>query len=115
MPAIEKRSERLLEELVEALVDEQQNSEEVDLDRMRFAVMERLGHEMGKRLSTRVQAALVRRQHERAEPPAECPECGGRLRRAIKLREVKGLDGPVPVEEHAGYCRRCRRTFFPSA
>lgn len=115
MPASKKRSEVLAAQLVEALVDEQESSDEVSLDQMTYALIEKLGHELGQDLSRQVQAALVSRQRERAEPPSSCPECGGRLKHAAKFRELKSVDGPVAIEEQACFCRRCRRTFFPSA
>lgn len=115
MPASKKRSEVLAAQLVEALVEEQESSGEVNLDRMTYALIEKLGHELGQELSRQVQAALVSRQRQRAEPLSRCPKCGGRLKQAVKLRELKSIDGGVEIEEQTCYCRQCRQSFFPSA
>jgi hypothetical protein len=33
----------------------------------------------------------------------------------VSRREVHSMDGPVELIETVAHCRRCRRSFFPSA
>ena len=49
------------------------------------------------------------------EDPAPCPECRGPTSKAPdRPRSLMTTRGEVTWTEHARYCRRCRRTFFPS-
>lgn len=52
-----------------------------------------------------------------AQPAAEepCPTCGAAgLRKQERQRSLQTRRGPVDVTETEHYCRRCRRSFFPS-
>ena len=59
-----KTSRELFEELVQALVEERIEGGEIEIDSMKFAQMELLGHGLGKELAGRVQQALVACQAE---------------------------------------------------
>jgi len=109
-----KRSTELYQQLVQALVDEQLESGEVDVEWMRFAEMEQLGHGMGRQLACHVQQALVARQAEQMPVVCCCPECGRECRVERKPKTVQTLDGEIEIFEVRGDCRKCRQSFFPS-
>jgi hypothetical protein len=59
----------------------------------------------------------VLRQKLAAQPQADghCPQCGeAGLRKKERQRSIQTRRGPVDVTEVECYCRRCRRSFFPS-
>jgi C4-type Zn-finger protein len=45
----------------------------------------------------------------------DCPDCGRSCHIEINKREVHSMDGPFELIETVARCRRCRRSFFPSA
>lgn len=50
-----------------------------------------------------------------AEVDCHCPTCGAAgLRKQERQRSIATRRGPVDVAEVECYCRRCRRSFFPS-
>lgn len=115
MPEARKRSAALFEELVETLVDEGMQTGEFDIDSMRFAQMELLGHGLGKELSRRVQADLARRQGQRMSDAFPCPRCGRDCPTETKPKPLTTLDGEVHIPESRCFCKSCRKAFFPSA
>lgn len=115
MTVTQKRSAELFEELVATLVDEGMETGEFEIDSMRFAQMETLGHGLGKELSRRVQAALAARQGERMPDHFPCPQCGGDVPGEKKPKPVSSLDGKLEILETHCLCKKCRRAFFPSA
>ena len=48
-----------------------------------------------------------------APRPATCPDCGRALQWESKPRTVQTIRGPVGLQRDYGYCRACRRGFFP--
>lgn len=49
------------------------------------------------------------------EPDTHCPSCGtAGLRKGERRRSIQTRRGRVEVAEVECYCRRCRRSFFPS-
>lgn len=59
----------------------------------------------------------VLQQELAAQPEADChcPTCGeAGLRKKERLRSIQTRRGLVDVTEIECYCRRCRRSFFPS-
>lgn len=80
-----------------------------------FDQIEIPAHEVGQRLSRMVQAC--RTGEVAAEHPSECdcPGCGHSWPVEVYKREVHSMDGPVELIETVAHCRRCRRSFFPSA
>ena len=74
-------------------------------------------HEVGQRLSRMVQAnrsgEVAAEQSTKCE--CDCPECGRSCPVEGSKREVQSMDGPVELIETVAYCRRCRRSFFPTA
>ena len=55
-------------------------------------------------------AALELDASERSE---RCPKCGRKLQWSCKPKTVVTIRGPVECERDYGYCRACRRGFFP--
>lgn len=115
MPETSKRSTELFQELVQALVDEGMDSGEFDIDSMRYAQMEMMGHLLGKDLSRQVQAELAARQGERMPERFACPRCGRECRAETKPKPLTSLDGEVELSETRCFCKKCRKSFFPSA
>jgi len=80
-----------------------------------YSVIETRAHELGQALSRRIQqrqmAEIVAVQAQRAG----CPSCGRMAELVAVKRSVTSVDGAVHLQELRGYCRSCRRSFFPSA
>jgi hypothetical protein len=72
-------------------------------------------HALGQRFSRLIQSERARELAADRLQDSPCPDCGGVCRVNIKNREVHSMDGPVELTETVAYCRRCRRSFFPSA
>jgi hypothetical protein len=78
-----------------------------------FTVMEDLACELGDTLAQEV----LRYQAAQHDDSAEvcCPQCGQPgLRKRAQPRVVTSCRGPVEVSELECYCKRCRKSFFPS-
>lgn len=80
-----------------------------------YSVIELRAHELGRQLSRAIQqrhmAAVVNHQVGRAR----CPACGTEAELKPAERRAGSIDGPVDIAELKGYCRTCRRWFFPPA
>jgi len=78
-----------------------------------YSVIELRAHELGRQLSREIQqrhmAAVVNHQVGRAR----CPACGAESEVKPADREAASIDGPLSLPELKGYCRKCRRLFFP--
>lgn len=72
-------------------------------------------HEVGQRLSRLIQSARTGDVAAEQQDHIECPDCGRTCDVEAKRREVHSMDGPVELVETVAHCRRCRRSFFPSA
>lgn len=71
-------------------------------------------HEVGQRLSRMVQRSRIGEVAAEQRTECDCPECGQCCSVETRRREVHSMDGPVELIESVAYCRRCRRSFFPS-
>jgi hypothetical protein len=80
-----------------------------------FGAIERTASELGKRLSREVQERAAREVAAEGQAQVACPTCGAVCEATAKQRTVTGMDGPIELTETVGRCRRCRRSFFPSA
>lgn len=109
-----RKSTALFEELVQALVEERIEGGEIEIDSMKFAQMELLGHGLGKELSGRVQQALVARQGEQMPRVFGCPTCGRECPAEPRPKTIQSLDGEIELAEVSCDCPKCRRSFFPS-
>jgi len=72
-------------------------------------------HEVGQRLSRMVQASRIGELAAQQHTECACPDCGRSCPVEINKREVQSMDGPAELIETVAHCRRCRRSFFPSA
>jgi len=72
-------------------------------------------HEVGQQLSRMVQASRIGEVAAGQQAECDCPDCGRSCPVEINRREVHSMDGPVELIETVAHCRRCRRSFFPSA
>lgn len=72
-------------------------------------------HALGQRLSRLIQSERSREVAAAGLADAACPGCGRKCRVATTRREVHSMDGPLELLETVAQCRRCRRSFFPSA
>jgi hypothetical protein len=72
-----------------------------------------LGDEIARQLiESNVQEQTAERPEEDSTP---CPECRGPTSEAPdRPRSLMTTRGEVTWTEHARYCHRCRRAFFPS-
>jgi hypothetical protein len=77
-----------------------------------FAELEDAAVEVGDALTREV---LQQELAARGEVACQCPTCGAAgLRKKERQRSIQTRRGAVPVTEVECYCRRCRRSFFPS-
>lgn len=72
-------------------------------------------HEVGQRLSRMIQSSRVREVAAANLAEACCPDCDQACPVETHNREVQSMDGPIELTETVAHCRRCRRSFFPSA
>jgi hypothetical protein len=111
---LKARLERLLHEAAEV---------EVELSRAdgsikgvpHYSVIEGRAHALGKQLSREIQQRQMSELAAAQSLTAKCPECGTRCRLESAAREVNSVDGRAALQELAGYCPCCRRSFFPDA
>jgi hypothetical protein len=80
-----------------------------------YSVIELRAHELGRQLSREIQqrpmAAVVNHPVARAR----CPACGAESELKPVPRSTTSIDGRLDLQELRGHCRKCRRSFFPSA
>jgi len=72
-------------------------------------------HEVGQQLSRMIQSARNVDVASGQVADVDCPECGKSCRVKTNRREINSMDGPIELIENVAHCRRCRRSFFPSA
>lgn len=78
----------------------------------RFDALEDAAIEVGDALTREL---LEQELAAEAEGRCHCPTCGAAgLRKKERQRSIQTRRGPVPLTEIECYCRRCRRSFFPS-
>jgi hypothetical protein len=112
--ARQQRKRELLRKLAELQLEEM--SEAGDFDQTpHFGVIERAASELGKQLSRETQERASREVAASSPAQAACPTCGAVCEATTSRRTVKSIDGPIELTEAVANCRRCRRSFFPSA
>lgn len=104
-----------LEAFTNKLIEERVESGGIDLRTMSFAQMERLSHEIGRRVARMLGGQMSSRQSELHSDDYCCPTCGQECEAIKHPRTVQTIDGPTEVVELKSYCPRCRRNFFPCA
>ena len=80
-----------------------------------FDEIEIPAHELGKKLSRAIQGERAREVALQQLGKVRCLECNQQCRVEIEMRDVHSMDGPIELTEPVAHCRRCRRSFFPSA
>jgi hypothetical protein len=110
----QERIQQLLRELAELQLEEMGEAGCFD-QTPHFSTIERAASGMGKQLSRDLQERASREVAADSPPEAPCPTCGVSCQVTPRRRTVKGLDGPIELTEAVAECRRCRRSFFPSA
>ncbi len=80
-----------------------------------FDDIELSAHDAGQRLSRAIQGERAREVAMRELKGTRCPDCKQQCRVEIEVRNVHSMDGPIELTEPVAKCRRCRRSFFPSA
>jgi hypothetical protein len=80
-----------------------------------YSIIEGRAHALGKQLSREVQQRQMSELAAAQALTAKCPACGTRCRLESAAREVNTVDGRTQLQELAGYCPCCRRSFFPAA
>ena len=109
-----ERKRQLLRELAELQVAEMADAGQFD-ETPHFGLLERAASELGKELSRETQERAARESASGVGSQAACPACGRWCDVSTKRRTVDSIDGPVELTEAVADCRRCRRSFFPSA
>lgn len=80
-----------------------------------FDEIEIPAHDLGKKLSRAIQEERAREVALQELGRVYCPDCKKQCRVEIEPRKVHSMDGPIELTEPVAHCRRCRRSFFPSA
>jgi len=80
-----------------------------------FDQIELPAHALGQRFSRAIQEERAREVALKELGRVYCPDCKKQCRVEIEPREVTSVDGPIELTEPVAHCRRCRRSFFPSA
>lgn len=80
-----------------------------------YNLIEDAAHEVGQMVSRMAQQIHMNLLAARQVSAARCPACGDRCDLVPKKRTVTSGDGAVELQELKGYCRSCRRDFFPDA
>jgi hypothetical protein len=112
--ALEEKLNQLLREAAEV---------EVELSRRvgaivgipHYSVIESRAHELGRRLSRKVQQRQMGETAAAAPRRAQCPACKTACQLTEKTRPLTSIDGVFEVQELKGRCPVCRRDFFPSS
>jgi hypothetical protein len=112
--ARQQRKRELLRELAELHLEDMEEAGNFD-QTPHFGVIERAASELGKQLSRETMERASREVAAGGEAQALCPTCGTVCDVTVRRRTVKSMDGPVELTEAVAECRRCRRSFFPSA
>ena len=80
-----------------------------------FDQIELPAHELGQRFSRAIQEERAREVALKELGRVYCPDCKKQCSVEIEPRPVTSMDGPIELTEPVAHCRRCRRSFFPSA
>ena len=82
-----------------------------------FAAIESQGAQLGDLLAQELGAQMSRKQNEKRLPDSQCacPQCRspGDLKKLLN-REIQTTRGTTELTEPEYYCKKCRRSFFPS-
>jgi hypothetical protein len=80
-----------------------------------FDEIELPAHDLGQRLSRMIQSDRACEVAIAEKMQVPCPDCSRQCKVEVQHRTVNSMDGPIEIAETVAKCRRCRRSFFPSA
>jgi hypothetical protein len=109
-----EKKKRLLSELAELMIEEQVE-EGVFLGTPHFSVIEAAAVNLGNQLSREAQERAAGEIAASCGSTAPCPTCAEQCEVTFDKREVTSISGVLEMLEAIAYCRKCRRSFFPSA
>jgi hypothetical protein len=109
-----EKKKRLLSELAELMIEEQVE-EGVFLGTPHFSVIEAAAVNLGNQLSRKAQERAAGEIAASCGSTAPCPTCDEQCEVTFEKREVTSISGVLEMLEAIAYCRKCRRSFFPSA
>lgn len=112
--AREEKKKELLTPLAELMVEEQVE-QGLFLETPHYSIIERQAVTLGRELSRQAQERAAREIAANCDSEVACPDCESTCEVETKTRDVISIDGPVELTETVAHCRRCRRSFFPSA
>ena len=112
--ALREKLDQLLREAAEVEV-ELSRAEGAIVGIPHYSVIESRAHELGRRLSRRIQERQLSETAAVAPRTARCPECGSTSKLTDTKRPMTSIDGVFKVQELKGHCPVCRRDFFPSS
>ncbi len=117
MDAKQAQLEEKLSELLKqtACVASQLQALEQGLGTPHYDQIELPAHDVGQQLSRIIQSTRAREVAADGLQESACPKCGRNCQVETKDRTVHSMDGPIELTEIVAHCRRCRRSFFPSA
>lgn len=110
---LKKKMDRLLKETAEVAAQLQALEQGPGVPH--YSQIEGEAHRVGRELSCRIQTRRMGEVTSHAAQQAECPSCGQTCEVRTERRRLSSIDGATQVLEPKGFCRRCRRSFFPSA
>lgn len=110
---LEEKLEGLLKQAAKIAAEIQ--AEEQGPGTPHYDEIETSAHDVGQRLSRKIQSGRAADVVAEQDLEATCPDCGETCGVETKCRTVQSIDGPIELVETVAYCRRCRRSFFPSA
>jgi len=110
---LDKKRE-LLKQLAELEIEEMVE-QGVFLETPHYSIIERQAITLGRELSRQAQERASREVAASCDSHVVCPTCQTPCRTETKTRDVTSMDGLVKVTEVKAHCRKCRRSFFPSA
>jgi uncharacterized protein with PIN domain len=112
--ALKEKLDHLLREAAEVEV-ELSRAEGAVVGIPHYSVIESRAHELGRRLSRKVQQRQMGETAAAAPRMAKCPECKTACQLTENKRPMTSIDGVFEVQELKGHCPVCRRDFFPSS
>jgi hypothetical protein len=80
-----------------------------------FDEIELPAHDLGQRFSRMIQSDRTCEVAIAEKTQIACPDCSRWCKVEVQRRTVNSMDGPIEIAEAVAKCRRCRRSFFPSA
>lgn len=117
MDAKQAQLEKKLEDLLNQTADvsAQLQASEQGAGVPHYDQIEGAAHDLGQRLSRLTQVNRTREVAAQIPLKLNCPDCSRPCSVETANREVCSVDGRLELTENLAHCRRCRRSFFPSA